>query len=78
MHLPARNEVAVAFSSHDEARRVFGTGQQTGLEQGLARMAAWAKKVGIQSSRPFEGVEVNRNMPPSWERLLSQHAGKTS
>jgi hypothetical protein len=29
-------------------------------------MAEWAKSVGAHKSATFEGVEILRNMPPSW------------
>jgi hypothetical protein len=34
-------------------------------------MAAWAKQVGIRDSKKFEQVEVEKNMPPSWQAELS-------
>ncbi len=71
-HLDARNEVAFAYSDHSKARRVFGDHPQTSLNDGLARMAEWALRVGIQPHRPFEHVEITRNLPPSWQHLLSQ------
>jgi UDP-glucose 4-epimerase len=71
-YLPAREEVQVAFSDHTKAEQVFGKRTQTPLSEGLARMADWARVTGIQSSRPFMGVEVERNMPPSWQKLLDQ------
>jgi UDP-glucose 4-epimerase len=77
-HLPARNEVRVAFSDHSKAARVFGLGRQTLLAEGLARMATWAHKVGIQSAKPFEGIEVTRNLPPSWTALLTAPPSSSS
>jgi UDP-glucose 4-epimerase len=68
-HLPAREEVRVAFSDHGKAERVFGRGAQTTLADGLARMGRWAREVGIQRGTPFAEIEVERNMPPSWRRL---------
>jgi UDP-glucose 4-epimerase len=71
-YLPARNEVRVAFSDHSEAARVFASlGSQTPLAEGLARMAAWARQVGIQSAKAFEGIEITRNLPPSWAAMLT-------
>ena len=43
---------------------------RTPLEDGIGRMAAWAKTGGIRSAKPFEGVEVSRNLPASWRDLL--------
>jgi UDP-glucose 4-epimerase len=68
-YLPPRKEVAFAYSDHSKARAAFGIQPQTPLAEGLKRMAAWAKRVGIQPSNPFTTVEVARNMPPSWQRL---------
>ncbi len=66
VHLAARNEVEHAFSSHDKVRDVFGDWEPVGLEDGVRRMADWARKVGARSSRDFEEIEVWRNLPPSW------------
>jgi len=71
VHLDARNEVQFAYSDHSKAERVFGRRPQTSLQEGLQRMARWARDVGIQAGRPFEGVEVTRNMPLSWQRLIN-------
>lgn len=68
-HLPARNEVRNAYSDHSKAARVFGPRAQTPLAEGLDRMAAWAREVGVQSATPFEGIEITRNLPPSWRAL---------
>jgi UDP-glucose 4-epimerase len=70
-HQPAREEVVFAYSDHGKVKRVFGDRGQTSLTDGLARMAAWANGVGIQKATPFEGVELARNLPPSWRKLLS-------
>jgi UDP-glucose 4-epimerase len=69
-YLPARKEVQFAYSDHRKAELAFGRGSETPLAEGLARMAAWARSVGIQRGRPFAGVEVSRNMPESWRRML--------
>jgi UDP-glucose 4-epimerase len=70
-YLPARLEVHTAYSDHTKAARVFGPGAQTSLEAGVRRMAAWAKTSGVRSGKPFEGVEISRNMPESWRRLTT-------
>jgi UDP-glucose 4-epimerase len=71
-HLPARLEVHAAYSDHGKAARIFGAREQTTLESGVRRMAAWAKQGGIRSSRPFQGVEVTRNLPERWRALIDQ------
>jgi hypothetical protein len=32
-------------------------------------MAAWAKKAGARQGKPFEGIEVRKNLPQSWAAL---------
>jgi UDP-glucose 4-epimerase len=65
-HLPARKEVLHAWADHTLAREVFGAGGETPLDEGLARMAAWAKRVGARATAPFAAIEVARGLPPSW------------
>jgi UDP-glucose 4-epimerase len=65
-YLPARNEVVHAYSDHSKARRVFGTGKPVELEEGVARMAAWARKTGARAGQCFGDIEVTRNLPPRW------------
>jgi len=66
LHLDARKEVAHAYATHDRVKRVFGLGAPVPLEEGLARMAAWAKAAGPRASSRFERIEVMKNLPPSW------------
>jgi len=67
-HLDARHEVQHAHSSHAKARRVFGARPQTTLAEGLARMAAWVGEHGARTSAPFDGIEITKNLPASWQR----------
>lgn len=72
-HLPARNEVVDAYSSHDKAARIFGKPDGfVDLEDGIARMAAWAKQRGPQEPNVFSGVEIRRNLPPSWAAVTAE------
>jgi UDP-glucose 4-epimerase len=66
VHLPARNEVKDAHASHDRVRAVFGHQSCISLDDGIARMADWARRVGPRHSRSFEGIEVMRNLPAVW------------
>jgi UDP-glucose 4-epimerase len=66
VHLPPRNEVLNAYSSHEKVRRVFGEQKLTSLEEGLARMAAWVKQHGARQSKKFEHIEVMKNFPVAW------------
>ena len=65
-HLPPRNEVVDAYSSHDKERRVFGDHKVASLEEGLSRMAEWVKKHGARSSQKFGHIEVEKNFPVAW------------
>jgi UDP-glucose 4-epimerase len=65
--LPARNEVVHAFADHGKARSVFGDHPVTSLEEGVGRMAAWARRAGARKSRRFDNIEVALNLPPSWQ-----------
>jgi len=66
-HLAARREVHNAHSNHDKIARVFGSRATTALDDGLRVMAAWAKAHGARSSQPFNGIEITKNLPPSWQ-----------
>jgi UDP-glucose 4-epimerase len=70
--LPARKEVVHAFSDHAKLHRVFGKEPTVSLEDGLRRMADWARETGAREPIRFESVEVLRNLPPSWAEGLTQ------
>jgi len=65
-HLPARNEVLNAYSSHEKERLIFGDQQRVNLEDGLKRMADWVKAHGARSSQKFKDIEVTKNFPKAW------------
>jgi UDP-glucose 4-epimerase len=65
-NLDARNEVKNAFSDHSKAEEIFGRREKLSLERGIQLMADWVRKNGARESSIFEGIEVLRNMPPSW------------
>ncbi|MDB4877415.1 MAG: UDP-glucose 4-epimerase [Gemmatimonadetes bacterium] len=67
-HLPPRNEVVHAYSSHEKARRIFGDAAPVALEDGVERMAAWARRVGARESGSFGNIEIERNLPANWKR----------
>jgi len=66
IHLPARNEVINAYSSHEKVARVFGERNLVPLEEGLQRMAAWVKQHGARQSQKFDNIEVMKNFPAAW------------
>ena len=69
VHLEARNEVQHAFSSHEKIRQVFGAANPVTLEEGVRRMADWAKETGPRQSGRFGEIEILRNLPPAWKKL---------
>jgi UDP-glucose 4-epimerase len=70
--LDARNEVVHAYSAHAKVQKYFGDLiKNVPLEEGVAKMAAWAKKAGARQGKPFEGIEIRKNLPPSWAALLA-------
>ena len=72
VHLPARNEVKVAFSDHTKAERVFGARRKTTLEDGIQRMAAWVRQHGARESNIFGEIEIPTNLPPSWAAVAKK------
>jgi UDP-glucose 4-epimerase len=65
-HLDARNEVVDAFSDHSKLAGVFGEVEPVPLQEGLRRMCEWAKAEGPRETTPFAGIEIEKNLPPSW------------
>jgi UDP-glucose 4-epimerase len=67
-HVEARKEAKIAYADHSRFKAVFRDLPQTPLEEGIRRMAEWAKKAGIRASRDFGAIEIPKNLPPSWTR----------
>lgn len=65
-HLSARNEVLHAYSDHSRARSVFGEPTGIDLKEGIARMAAWARRVGARQSQEFGNIEITEKLPDGW------------
>jgi UDP-glucose 4-epimerase len=65
-YVPSRKEVRHAHSSHDKLRRIFGDRPLVPLAEGLRTMAEWARRHGARLSKPFDGIEVTRNLPAVW------------
>jgi len=67
-YVEARNEVLHAHSNHHKAKEIFNIeeGSFTTLRDGIFRMAAWAKKVGVRKSDYFENIEILEKLPPVW------------
>ena len=67
--LDARHEVVHAHASHEKVHRVFPASRvSTPLDEGLARMAAWARDHGARESGGFDEIEVEKQLPSIWRR----------
>jgi UDP-glucose 4-epimerase len=62
----ARNEVKIAYSDHTRFQQVFKDLAQTPLEEGVRRMAEWARTAPVRKSGDFSNIEIPRNLPPVW------------
>jgi UDP-glucose 4-epimerase len=69
-YLPARNEVVNAWSDHAKVQKTFGTPKEVSLADGLKKMADWVKVSGVRQSKPFEGIEIEKNLPSSWSNQI--------
>lgn len=65
-HLSARNEVMHAYSDHAKAHRIFGEPTGITLEEGIKRMAVWAKRVGARQGQEFDNIEISEKLPDGW------------
>ena len=66
VYLDARDEVKHAFSSHERLNDVFDYAAKVPLEEGLIKMADWARAVGAKHSKRFGQIEVTKNIPKIW------------
>jgi len=66
IHMPPRNEVVDAYSSHEKVERMFGKRAHFSLEEGLNRMAVWVNAHGARKSSTFENIEITKNFPVAW------------
>ncbi|RMB63942.1 NAD-dependent epimerase/dehydratase family protein [Dokdonia sinensis] len=66
-HLDQREEVVHAYSDHSHFNRVFNPKPSTSLAEGLAKTVAWVKKHGARESSTFKNIEIQKNLPKSWQ-----------
>jgi len=71
VHLEPRTEVVHAFSDHRKAEQILGYRSSVPLEEGLARMAGWVKRIGSRASPAFTGIEVSKHLPSAWRNHLA-------
>ena len=69
--LEARNEVEHAYSSHEKVHSIFGSMiQNIELRDGIRRMVADARAKGPRQGDKFGHIEIEKNMPPAWRKLM--------
>jgi len=66
IHLPVRDEVVHAFSSHEKAACCFNSKASVTLKDGIGRMVEWVKSRGASQPIVFKNIEVRKNLPSSW------------
>ena len=74
VHHDARREVVHAFSDHSKLAGVFGGGEPIELREGVRRMCEWARAQGPRATPMFTGIEIERNLPPSWREATYSQA----
>lgn len=65
-HLEQRKEVVHAYADHSKVKEMFNLSEAITLQEGVQRMAEWAKKTGSRPSSEFGNIEVTKNLPDSW------------
>lgn len=74
-YLPARKEVRDAFCDQFIAEGLFSKIlRRVPLEDGLAKMAVWARSMGPQRGEKFGKIDITLGMPPSWIELAKERA----
>lgn len=68
--LPMCNEVIHAYCDHSKAGKIFNVQESIDLEEGVSRMVKWAEKKGSRKSKKFNNIEISKNIPPSWVKLM--------
>lgn len=69
--LDARNEVVHAYSSHDKVHEYFGHMiKNISLKEGIDRMVEDAKSKGPRQGEKFKNIEIEKNMPAAWKKLM--------
>lgn len=69
--LEARNEVVHAYSDHSKVHKYFGHMiKNISLKDGIERMVEDAKAKGPRQGSKFKNIEIEKNMPPAWKKLV--------
>lgn len=75
VHLEARDEVKHAWTSHEKLEQFFGDlRRRVSLQEGLARMAQWARDTGAFNPSRFEEIEIRRGLYSFWQDEIERSA----
>ncbi len=67
----ARNEVVHAYSNHDKLHTYFNhLLSNISLRDGIERMVHDAKEKGPRKGKKFENIEIEKNIPQIWTKLI--------
>ncbi|NOZ21094.1 MAG: NAD-dependent epimerase/dehydratase family protein [Planctomycetes bacterium] len=66
VHLEARFEVKHAFCTTKKSEDLLGYKTSVTLEEGVRRMAEWARKKGPQPQKKWDNYEIMKNIPSFW------------
>jgi UDP-glucose 4-epimerase len=69
--LDARNEVVHAYSDHSKVHQYFGHMiKNITLKEGIEKMVEDAKAKGPRQGSKFKNIEIEKNMPAAWKKLI--------
>lgn len=65
-HLLPRLEAKHIQVDHSLAKRVLGFTPKTSLQEGIEKMAAWARTAPVHNPSRFEAIELTEHLPTNW------------
>lgn len=71
-HVAPRHEVKYAHCTTKKSEELLGFKDKTQLEEGIKRMAEWARKVGPMEPIVWEGYEITNKLPDYWVNLRDE------
>jgi len=78
IHVPERFEVKHAYCKSEKAEKLLGFKDKTSLEEGLARMAKWAKSIGPMQPIVWESYEIEEKLPDFWKNLKEDYPNSSN
>lgn len=69
-HRDRPKEVKHAYCTNAKAQELLGYKTSTTLEEGVSKMAEWAKKIGSKDFHYFTDLEIPAHAPETWKNHL--------